>query len=518
LSRGGLSAHPSVHVRSGMSASLVLTVYYTVVNVRKSGFSIIFHPSGVLIGPGGISRACHPAQSGCAGGPRGSRPVMFRQRRYGIMNGMSDSNGADQQAVKYKTGSNQYAKRRAELANLPPPPMARPLVAQAERAISPPVRDAKPQGPPTDQTRALGVALQADVPVMLWGLPGIGKTAVIEAWAEAAGAHCEVIIGSQYEPADIAGQPWVVDGELRRLPPEYAARINALPPGRDSVLFLDELDKAPPAVSAAMLRLVRERKVGDITLPARCRVIAAANPPELGGWDLSSPMANRFVHLNWKPSDASIIQGLGTGMWPGVKYEEVDSEQLTECTNRWHGLIAAFLETKPNLIHSFPKDESKQGLAWPSPRTWENVIKLGATCEATGQSPVVLAQLVNGSVGDGPGVEFTTFIRNMDLPFPEAILKDPDKSPIPDRGDKVAAVCHSLASAISGNTTQARLDAGIKYLERVSQQRHADAVLPAMRVILSIVFGGGKYKIPQEDQAQRFVKSLYDCGLGDRTR
>jgi hypothetical protein len=229
-------------------------------------------------------------------------------------------------------------------------------------------------------------------------------------------------------------------------------------------------------------------------------------------------MANRFVHLNWKPSDASIIQGLGTGMWPGVKYEEVDSEQLTECTNRWHGLIAAFLETKPNLIHSFPKDESKQGLAWPSPRTWENVIKLGATCEATGQSPVVLAQLVNGSVGDGPGVEFTTFIRNMDLPFPEAILKDPDKSPIPDRGDKVAAVCHSLASAISGNTTQARLDAGIKYLERVSQQRHADAVLPAMRVILSIVFGGGKYKIPQEDQAQRFVKSLYDCGLGDRTR
>ena len=428
---------------------------------------------------------------------------------------MSDPSGAS--TPHFKTGSNQYAKKQGA-PSLPAPP-AGPLMEQMNQPPERPERTErinKPQGPATTQTKALGVALQAGVPVMLWGLPGIGKTAVIEDFGELMGAHVETIIGSQYEPSDIAGQPWVVGDHLEHLPPEYAATIAALPPGQMSLLFCDELDKAPPAVSAAMLRLVRERKVAGIALPNTCKIVAAANPPELGGWDLSAPMANRFLHLQWKPTAESIVQGLGTGMWPGVEYTKVDEDELVEARHRWHGLVAGFLSAHGQMAHVMPKEESKQGLAWPSPRTWENLIRLGSYSDAMGQPQTVLAQLVHGSVGEGAGNEFLTFINNLDLPRSEDILKHPDQIDIPDRGDKAAVVCHSLAAAIVEKPTQERIDAAIHYLERVSHGRHRDTVLPAMRTILSVVFNSGKFKIPQEDDVQRLVKSLFDVGLGNR--
>src|SRR5205823_11964182 len=65
------------------------------------------------------------------------------------------------------------------------------------------------------------------------------------------------------------------------------------------------ISTAPPAVQAAMLRIVLERVVGDLELPPGVRVVAAANPPEQAadGWDLAPPLANRLVHLDW-PVDA----------------------------------------------------------------------------------------------------------------------------------------------------------------------------------------------------------------------
>ena len=47
--------------------------------------------------------------------------------------------------------------------------------------------------------------------------------------------------------------------------------------------------------SLALLRVVLERTVGDLTLPHDVAIVAAANPPEQAadGWDLSPPLANR---------------------------------------------------------------------------------------------------------------------------------------------------------------------------------------------------------------------------------
>src|SRR4051794_938739 len=108
-------------------------------------------------------------------------------------------------------------------------------------------------------TAALGTAVAARVPVLLWGAPGTGKTSAIRAMAAAMGWACETVIAPIREPSDFAGLPIVVDGAVRFAAPTWARRLTE--PSGPAVLFLDEISTAPPAVQAALLRVVLERVV-----------------------------------------------------------------------------------------------------------------------------------------------------------------------------------------------------------------------------------------------------------------
>src|ERR1700752_3135207 len=72
---------------------------------------------------------------------------------------------------------------------------------------------------------ALGVAVAARVPVLLWGAPGTGKTSAIRAMAHAMDLPCETVIASIREPSDFAGLPIVVGDQVRFAPPVWARRL-----------------------------------------------------------------------------------------------------------------------------------------------------------------------------------------------------------------------------------------------------------------------------------------------------
>jgi len=328
------------------------------------------------------------------------------------------------------------------------------LIAAARAWRTEPVRDPK--------VEALALAVSANLPVLLWGEPGIGKSATMQQLATRLGTPMETVIASVHEPSDFAGLPIVganpaVDG-VPMAPPDWAVRLAARGSG---LLFFDELSSAPPAVQAALLRVVLERHVGSLRLPAAIRIVAAANPPASAadGWHLSPPLANRFIHLHWTHDAATVARGL-TGTWPGIDVPVVDPARTSTAIAKARGTVAGFLSARPGLTHHLPSDAEGRGGAWPSPRTWEMVLRLLAIHHASGTSSEALSLAVIGAIGDGAGLEFVTYLDQLDLPDPERVLSHPDAFMLPTRGDRQLACLTAIVSAVQSRTTQARWDAG----------------------------------------------------------
>lgn len=370
---------------------------------------------------------------------------------------------------------------------------------------------------------ALGVAVAARVPVLLWGAPGTGKTSAIRAMAEAMGLPCETVIASIREPSDFAGLPVIsdksgggrdagadpVDGlgaAVHFAPPRWAIRLAEHGTG---ILFLDELSTAPPAVQAALLRVVLERTVGDLTLPDQVAVVAAANPPDQAadGWDLSAPLANRLCHLSWETTPKAIAAGLAAG-WKAPEVPILpDGWEAGEALSR--GLVAAFLHVRPALALAPPNDAAAAGRGWPSPRTWEMAARLVTAVNTAGASESARSALVRGAVGEGAGVEFLAWLTEMDLPDPEEVLADPSSFKLPERGDRAYAALASIAAAVAAMPTPERWVAGWQVLGRCAQSAPDMAATAAM--VLARCRPPDLTEMPPE--IKMFLPLIRDAGL-----
>ncbi len=82
---------------------------------------------------------------------------------------------------------------------------------------------------PDDQLEALTLAVAADLPVLLWGEPGIGKTAALTQLAEALDLPLTTVIASVHEPSDFSGLPVLGDDPATQgvpmAPPDWAVRL-----------------------------------------------------------------------------------------------------------------------------------------------------------------------------------------------------------------------------------------------------------------------------------------------------
>jgi MoxR-like ATPase len=358
---------------------------------------------------------------------------------------------------------------------------------------------------------ALGTAVAAGVPVLLWGAPGTGKTSVIRAMAAAAGLPCETVIASIREPSDFAGLPIVDHGDGSRgprvtfAPPAWATALAAAGRG---LAFFDEVSTAPPAVQAALLRVVLERTVGDLVLPDAVSVVAAANPPEQAadGWELTPPLANRFCHLDW-PVDARTVAAGFAGGWPTPAPPALpdDWAHRLPVVRSW---VAGFLTVRPMLALAVPEDPAGAGRAWPSPRTWDMVARLQCAAEAAAVGELASSLLIRGCVGPGPGVEYLTWLAEADLPDPEAVLANPDEFELPERGDRAYAALSSVAAAVAADPTPERWTRGWRAFGHAAGAT-PDIAAAAARTLARCRPPGA----PVPAEVKQFAPLLRDAGL-----
>lgn len=341
------------------------------------------------------------------------------------------------------------------------------------------LRDTTTEPRPDTRLEALTLAVAADLPVLLWGEPGIGKTAALTQLATALDLPLTTVIASVHEPSDFSGLPVIGDDPATHgvpmAPPDWAVRL--VRAGR-GLLFLDELSTAPPAVQAALLRLVLERRIGALQLPSGVRIVAAANPRSSAadGWELSPPLANRFVHLQWTHDHEVVVRGLG-GTWPRATLPRLAPEKLSEAVDFARRAVCGLLAARPRLVHQLPGNETRRGGAWPSPRSWDMTLSLIAFATAAGSSREVLSLLVRGAVGDGPGLELLASLDRMDLPDPETLLADPASAVLPERGDLRQAVLDGVVAAVRGRPEKSRWDAAWALLVRALETGAPDLVV-----------------------------------------
>ena len=327
----------------------------------------------------------------------------------------------------------------------------------------------------------LSIALQAQIPVVVIGGPGVGKTSALNAMALNLDYPIETVIASLREPSDFAGLPVVSNGQVSLAAPSWAKRLSES--NHPSILFLDEISTAPPATQAALLRVILDRVVGDMPLGEHVSIVAAMNPPEVsaGGWELSPPLANRFCHLQWSVQSDDWIAGMLQG-FPQLTFPRLPDTWLSGLPeSRAH--VAAFIQHKPHALYQCPKTDTEQGKPWPSPRSWYMVAVLQCACRSVGVEQDVSIPLIAGCIGEGMALEYVNWLSSLDLPDPEMLLKNPDSFVVPERGDVAYTVLVSVAVAACQNLTKARNLAAWQIFGKCASEGKKDIAAASVKML-----------------------------------
>jgi hypothetical protein len=157
--------------------------------------------------------------------------------------------------------------------------------------------------------KSLLKAFKVQRPLFLWGPPGIGKSELVEGIAnELGGLMIDLRLG-QMEPTDIRGIPYYNKdkGVMDWAPPVELPDEETASQYPIVVLFLDELNSAPPSVQSAAYQLILNRRIGKYHLPKNVVMVAAGNRESDKGvtFRMPTPLANRFLHQEMKVDFAS---------------------------------------------------------------------------------------------------------------------------------------------------------------------------------------------------------------------
>lgn len=241
---------------------------------------------------------------------------------------------------------------------------------------------------PNKAAQLLKVCMDAGRPVFLAGPPGIGKSDLMEQ------------IGNSYlparpvidmrlllmDPTDLKGIPYF-DSNTGTMKWAQSSELPTEGNGLDNaILFLDEMNAAPPSVQAAAYQLILNRRVGEYHLPAGVSIVAAGNRESDRGvvYRMPSPLANRFVHFDMEAS-----------------YEDWEQWALL---NEINPDVIGFLKKHAHKLFTFdPKSPDK---AFATPRSWSFVSDIISSSITSGLSEHDLTTMIAGTVGEGTAIEF----------------------------------------------------------------------------------------------------------------
>ena len=227
--------------------------------------------------------------------------------------------------------------------------------------------------------------IRTDTPLFIHGSPGIGKSYIVADVADKNGLELVDVRLSQMDPVDLRGVPAIREDQTVWMPPVFFPKD----PDSEGILFLDELNSAPPSVQAAIYQLVLNRQMGEYKLPKGWRIICAGNRVSDRGvvFRLPTPLANRMVHLH--------VQ---------ARFEDF---KLFALKADLHHFVIGFLGFRPDLLSTEPVVEDDANPAFATPRSYHMLSGILKTGMDIGK----IAPIIYGTIGYAAGIEFVSYVK-----------------------------------------------------------------------------------------------------------
>ena len=270
--------------------------------------------------------------------------------------------------------------------------------------------------------------IDSKIPVFVWGNPGVGKSSIIKQIANDKNMEFIDLRLSLLDPPDLRGIPFFDSANKSAIwaKPEFLPNSNSQAFG---ILFLDEINSAPPTVQAAAYQLILDRKIGEYTLPMNYAIVAAGNYESDRGvtYRMPTPLANRFVHLDFE---------LDFEEWKSWAYEsKIDTR------------IISFLSYKPQNLFTFDAKAKEKSFA--TPRSWSfvnDILNSNLQIE-------FLKDVISGAVGKDSSDEFMNFCKVIDkLPNIQEIL-EAINTEVPTNNSVLYALCTGIVYALKENSS-----------------------------------------------------------------
>lgn len=310
----------------------------------------------------------------------------------------------------------------------------------------------------TQIARGLMINLNRNIPTLITGPIGVGKTDVVRQCAAKLRAQGKKVLvidrrASQMEPTDIAVpmpdvatrtvimclQEWLPDAAT-------AAQYDLI------IILLDELSDAQPATLAALNQLILERTVGSYTLSANVRLVGTGNRQADRGnaQRFNRATSNRFSVFEAGIDIASLVAWL-------------NDQGMTELSAYVQGTAREFVANgKPesDAIHQYPVAGS-DAVAFLTPRS---LARCNEYLQA-GLNDVDLRMMVASSIGDDAAAMLMQFLATYRLlPDLLTILNDPMNAPI----HRESSTNYALVVALTSKLTLATIGNISTYIKRLS--------------------------------------------------
>ena len=288
--------------------------------------------------------------------------------------------------------------------------------------------------------KSINALLEKNIAIFLWGSPGIGKSSIVKQIAKENEMEFIDLRLSLLDPTDLKGIPFF-DKEKQQA---VWASPSFLPQEGKGILFLDELNSAPPTVQASAYQLILDRAIGEYHLPEGWKIVAAGNNEDDHGitYKMPAPLANRFIHLQM---ELDVDEWCEWAYKKGIDYR-----------------IISYIRYKNEALFEFDADKK----SFATPRSWE----FANSILSTDLGGSALLDTLGGAIGEDRAIDFLSFAKVAShLPDIDAIFAG-ECSDYPSDDATLYALSSLLVSSYLSEPSKERLENLLGYLMQIKPE------------------------------------------------